>query len=166
MAAGDTATFGHRTPANAIATHEISIVANVCLHGVWVARTQPAFAVEVAIGSAIHGPDNCQAALPVFDGNIRKRPRAIANEGTAIAFITCDFEASPTALRKVLSVIVRFHNASAAAQSVSCTLVDAFGAEVFSANSIKAVDVAAGANAELRWVATLDNGNVTTRRQR
>lgn len=32
---------------------------------------------------------NCQSALPVFDGVIRKRPRAVANEGSQSAFITC-----------------------------------------------------------------------------
>ena len=39
-----------------------------------------------------HGTANCQSALPVFDGNIRKRPAAVANEGTATAFVTCDSE--------------------------------------------------------------------------
>jgi hypothetical protein len=36
------------------------------------------------------GPVNhCQAALPVFDGKIRKRPLAVVNEGDSNAFVTC-----------------------------------------------------------------------------
>lgn len=36
------------------------------------------------------GPVNhCQAALPVFDGKIRKRPLAVVNEGDGNAFVTC-----------------------------------------------------------------------------
>ena len=35
--------------------------------------------------------DRCQPALPTFDGSIRKRPKAVQNEGTSIAFITCGF---------------------------------------------------------------------------
>ncbi|HST45355.1 MAG TPA: hypothetical protein VLK29_09045, partial [Luteimonas sp.] len=31
----------------------------------------------------------CQAALPAYDGLIRKRPVAIRNEGDAAAFVSC-----------------------------------------------------------------------------
>lgn len=33
----------------------------------------------------------CQAALPVYDGQIRKRPKAVQNEGTTPAFVTCSW---------------------------------------------------------------------------
>lgn len=33
----------------------------------------------------------CQPSLPVFDGNIRKRPLAVVNEGASSAFVTCSF---------------------------------------------------------------------------
>lgn len=33
----------------------------------------------------------CQAALPAFEGLIRKRPLAVQNEGAATAFITCSY---------------------------------------------------------------------------
>lgn len=33
----------------------------------------------------------CQSALPVYDGQIRKRPKAIQNEGTVPAFVTCSW---------------------------------------------------------------------------
>lgn len=35
--------------------------------------------------------DICQAALPVYEGLIRKRPLAMTNEGTTTAFVTCSF---------------------------------------------------------------------------
>lgn len=138
-----------------ISTCIICVLASTSLFGM-----APASAVEIAIGSASHGPANCQAALPVYDGNVRKRPKAIANEGTSTAFITCDFEASPSILRKVMTVIVRLHNSTTSTQSVSCTLVDAFGAEVFSVNSLKSVELQAQANGELRWQASTDNANI------
>lgn len=34
----------------------------------------------------------CQGALPVFETQIRKRPLAVQNEGSAPSFITCSFE--------------------------------------------------------------------------
>lgn len=33
----------------------------------------------------------CQSALPVYDGQIRKRPKAVQNEGTTPAFVTCSW---------------------------------------------------------------------------
>lgn len=35
------------------------------------------------------GAGVCQAALPAFEGLVRKRPRAIQNEGNSTAFVTC-----------------------------------------------------------------------------
>lgn len=41
--------------------------------------------------SASQAVNYCQSALPVFDGNIRKRPLAVQNEGTGTAFVTCSY---------------------------------------------------------------------------
>lgn len=55
----------------------------------------------------------CQSALPVYDGQIRKRPKAIQNEGTSPAYVTCSWTAqggfaensgNPTALAMTFSV--------------------------------------------------------------
>lgn len=63
----------------------------------------------------------CKSALPVFDGNIRSRPRGVQNEGSASAFVSCaqqgDFTESPTGVGLYLL------NVGAAPASVSCTLV-------------------------------------------
>lgn len=65
----------------------------------------------------------CQSALPVFDGNIRKRPTAVSNEGSAPAFVSCslysDFNSAPSAGLGLL-----FSNNTGAAAQVNCTLVN------------------------------------------
>lgn len=65
-----------------------------------------ALAAGLIVASAVLAPDMtaaadrqiasqavnyCQSALPVFDGNIRKRPLAVQNEGTGTAFVTCSY---------------------------------------------------------------------------
>jgi len=64
----------------------------------------------------------CQAALPAFEGLIRKRPLAVQNEGTGSAFITCSFtsQTSPSA------VTVWFHSVDGAAHSISCTGISGY----------------------------------------
>ena len=74
-----------------------------------------------------HGTANCQSALPVFDGSIRKRPMALANEGVTTSFVTCDSEninadAETTGFHLVE---IYFRNRSGNdGVAVSCTLVD------------------------------------------
>ena len=72
-----------------------------------------------------HGTAGCQSALPVFDGNIRKRPLAVANEGASSAFLTCDFDDIDNNFGGKEKVGIYFVNQSGAADAtVSCTLVD------------------------------------------
>jgi hypothetical protein len=63
----------------------------------------------------------CNSALPVFDGNIRSRPRGVQNEGSASAFVSCaqqvHFDDSPTQVSLFLL------NVGASPASVGCTLV-------------------------------------------
>lgn len=71
----------------------------------------------------ISGPTNyCQSALPVFDGNIRKRPLAVQNEGAANAFVTCSFAAqADIAGGNLLSVGMVAKNYGAAEATLNCT---------------------------------------------
>ena len=72
-----------------------------------------------------HGTANCQSALPVFDGNIRKRPMALANEGAGNAFVTCDSESISNFATGFSAVAIGFYNRAGAADvEVSCTLVN------------------------------------------
>ncbi len=67
--------------------------------------------------------ETCQAALPAYDGAIRKRPLALVNEGTASAFITCGFSSSDEG-RLTGSLELYLVNTASGYRAVSCTLVD------------------------------------------
>ena len=70
-----------------------------------------------------NGSGVCQAALPNYEGQIRKRPLAIQNEGTANAFISCSpvsFQSAPATTRGYQITVA---NRSDAAVSVTCTAV-------------------------------------------
>jgi len=72
-----------------------------------------------------HGVANCQAALPIFDGNIRKRPLGLSNESTANAFVTCDNDVLKVA-PSISLVEIQFTNRDTVAHQVTCTLVTGF----------------------------------------
>lgn len=122
------------------------------------ATSPGAGAAEVARMSFSHGPGNCQAALPVFDGNIRKRPKAIANEGSSVAFITCDFEAAPEFPGKVELIAVFITNRSNGAALVNCTGVFGVADETYSPSITKSLGLAPGDTEPLAWIAGVDNG--------
>ncbi len=50
-------------------------------------------AVNLARKLMVNASGACQSALPVFDVNIRKRPKAVVNEGDSPAFVTCTYYA-------------------------------------------------------------------------
>lgn len=52
-----------------------------------------AHAVNLARKLMVNASGACQSALPVFDVNIRKRPKAVVNEGDSAAFVTCTYYA-------------------------------------------------------------------------
>ena len=62
---------------------------------------------------------HCQAALPVYDGRIRKRPLAVQNEGSASAYVTCAI-ATPGELR-YLVVFASSHDGGT--HRVECTAI-------------------------------------------
>jgi hypothetical protein len=84
-----------------------------------------ASAVTVSRDYLSHGTASCQSSLPVFDGNIRKRPMAVANEGSTTAFVTCDTESINNAGTGFTAVGVFVKNrAGTAGLTVNCTLVN------------------------------------------
>jgi len=107
-----------------------------------------------------HGTASCQSALPVFDGHIRKRPQAIANEGVATAFITCDSDSIRLGEASFSKVTVYFLNRGSSLVDVSCTLVDGIfndGTDYFPktiANLEPGTDVGG-----LQWTANDNGGN-------
>jgi hypothetical protein len=62
----------------------------------------------------------CQSALPVFDGNVRKRPLAVQNEGTGNAFVTCSFTGQATELADIAVFAINNTDVSV---SLTCTAV-------------------------------------------
>jgi hypothetical protein len=117
-----------------------------------------ASAVTVSRDYASHGTANCQASLPVFDGNLRKRPMGVANEGTTTAFITCDSENIDNLQAGNTQVGVFFRNrAGTAGITVSCTLVNGFfTASKFLPKTSSALAV--GGITGITWTAAGDNG--------
>lgn len=103
--------------------------------------------------------DVCQGALPNFEGALRKRPLAIANEGASPSFVSCSLRTPLSAQENVTGLIVLFTNRAAAAQAFSCTLVEGvaapFGSPVFQP---KATVLPAGAFGALGWDQHGDNG--------
>lgn len=121
------------------------------------AASQDAFAIERL--NLTNGAGSCQGALPNFEGNLRKRPTAIANEGTANAFVSCsitqDFLGNPATYGLLLN-----NNGSAAA-NVSCTLAAGIKINGQQAPTLipKTFSVPAGSFAEVQW-SSEDNGDV------
>lgn len=65
----------------------------------------------------------CQAALPVFDTYLRKRPLAVVNEGSTTTYVTCSYPVGSTAYQ-ISIVYAYFANHSGITKDVNCTLVD------------------------------------------
>ncbi len=65
----------------------------------------------------------CQSALPVFDGQIRKRPLAVQNEGTSAAFVSCSFMDTDRSVNGVTDVYLYADNNTSSSVTVNCTLV-------------------------------------------
>lgn len=72
-----------------------------------------------------NGSADCQSALPVFDGNIRKRPTAISNEGTKSAFVSCSVHNNNNGAVSVVFGVTLTNN-SAADVDVNCSMVNGF----------------------------------------
>jgi len=106
--------------------------------------------------------DVCQPALPAFDGNIRKRPLAMQNEGTSNAFVTCAFGGAFNGVPSQKTLTVGFTNITDTEITVNCTLVDAQAGVINPEFFPKSIDVPPqGAPVTLlQWSAVADNGGV------
>jgi hypothetical protein len=102
----------HTIAAVALATTLASAFAS----GDALALTKPRSFVQNATGA-------CQSALPVFDGQIRKRPLAVQNEGTSAAFVSCSFMDTDRSVNGVTDVYLYADNNTSSPVTVNCTLV-------------------------------------------
>lgn len=126
-----------------------SVAAAVAATGLLAAVAGHAATRTLVFQANASGP--CQAALPAFEGLIRKRPAALQNEGDNVAFITC----SPDTLQNLPSEGDRygmlFRNLTAAPVTVNCTAVFADGAGNAAWSLVKSVAIAANATNQVWW---------------
>ena len=104
-------------------------------------------AIEAANAAAF-----CQGAQPTADSQIRKRPLALRNEGTATAFVSCSIPVNFAGSNFLIDAHVV--NRSANPATVSCTLVDGVVAEVGQTDPSYyplSVDLGPGSGGLLEW---------------
>lgn len=98
---------------------------------------------------------NCHGALPAFEGMLRTRPLAVANEGNATAYVTCGLTMEMAGEVGVQAgsqaVYVLLTNRSATPATVGCTLVEGYGG-TRTASRPKTIQIQPGAYAELAWM--------------
>lgn len=100
----------------------------------------------------------CNGSLPSFEGALRKRPLAIANEGSAPAFVSCSAPNGYNAAEN-RDVVATFVNRGATTATVNCTMVDGLAAEHATLNPElpppgyypKSVDINPGAVGVMLW---------------
>ncbi|MGY0610834.1 hypothetical protein [Luteimonas sp. A501] len=123
--------------------------------------TQQAQALDLLTTTGTGPVGNCQAALPAFEGLIRKRPLAVVNESDAPAFVTCALANEEVSLN-VMSFSTRVSNGSAGPVTVTCTAV--VGDELATASYIpKSITLASGAAGNLTWSGADAGGLLTSK---
>lgn len=114
------------------------------------AAASAAHALDRPILAQANGSGACQAALPNYEGQIRKRPLALQNEGTLAAFVTCSplsLMGNPLHTSGHGLTLVNMTNGEL---QVSCTGVNG---PVFGATYMpKTVVVPANGTAALNWL--------------
>ena len=120
--------------------------------GVCATASLSAMAEPVLRDYTINAAGNCNGALPSFEGALRKRPTAIANEGASSAFVTCSLAGN--FLNDGNNVVVAiFTNNSAAEVSFNCTFVDGYSAGIGGGSVFnpQTVTIAAGMPGAVIW---------------
>jgi hypothetical protein len=99
---------------------------------------------------------NCQAAMPAYEGNVRKRPLSLVNESEATSYVTCALTTEEVSLN-VTGFSTRLSNISSQPRTVSCTAV--VGDELEGASYIvKSITLAPHADGTLAWGTGDNNG--------
>lgn len=103
----------------------------------------------------------CQAALPSFEGLVRKRPLALQNESGSTAFVSCSLVGThfgPGYSARVVDIVFAgLINNTDASIEVTCTLVDGLAKLTPSTFIPQTAIVPANGWVELSWDAA-DNG--------
>src|SRR5690606_34316104 len=96
------------------------------------------------------GAGVCAAALPAFEGLVRKRPRAIQNEGSTNAFVTCAPPQFTEAADPGLGPSIVLVNHGAGAVTVACTGVTEDGDGALAYLPLSGT-VPGGGSTEIQW---------------
>jgi hypothetical protein len=97
----------------------------------------------------------CQAALPAFEGAIRKRPLAVQDEGSSTALVTCGFHGH--ASRQSTQLALGLANTTGERIMVTCTLVHAW-ASFAPQHVTRNFNMGPHSEAGGSWNASIDNG--------
>ncbi|MEP6634166.1 MAG: hypothetical protein ABJA62_08140 [Luteimonas sp.] len=99
--------------------------------------------------------------MPVFASQLRKRPLALQNEGTASAFVNCSLMSTDRSVDGVDAVVVTADNNTAAPIDITCTLVTGLskmGTPQFFPQTITMPPNSGGLTNEFVWSPTLNDG--------
>lgn len=125
------------------------------------AASQGADALDVLSTNGTGPVGNCQAAMPAYEGMIRKRPLAVVNEGEDQVFVTCALTSEEVSLN-LQGFSTRLSNGSGVAATVTCTAV--VGDELATASYIpKSITLAPGSAGNLTWTGADAGGLFTSR---
>jgi hypothetical protein len=103
--------------------------------------------------------DNCNGALPGYEGALRKRPLGILNEGTTNAFVSCGVSINESHNAGINTAAIFLINRGTATQAVTCTFIEGLPPEFGAINPAlppptyrpKAVAVLPGQLVPVQW---------------
>ncbi|MGY1459101.1 MULTISPECIES: hypothetical protein [unclassified Luteimonas] len=147
-----TFTFLTRQP-QGIGFMQLASVTTLFSAALLLASTGDALAADITRFQIRAAVNVCQGSLPSFEGALRKRPLAIANEGTTGAFVGCSLEANNMFNYERTSVAAIFVNRGAAAATVNCTLVNGLLNRLTPTYFPKSATIAPRGEAVLNWSA-------------
>jgi hypothetical protein len=120
--------------------------AGLCVLAVAALHAPTVLAAERTINVSATGI--CDAPLPVFNAELRRRPVAVQNESTRPVFVTCTLPTDREGQSATGKVRVGFR-ASGPAATISCTMVS--GTDAVTYYVVEDVQIAGGGQASVFW---------------
>jgi hypothetical protein len=119
-------------------------------------------AVAIERFDAINATGVCQGSLPNFEGELRKRPTGVANQGDAASFIGCSTMQNFFGVESASQLNVIFTNRTNEEMTISCTMVEGINFVGLFTPVLHPKDFVVPANESFEgsWTAADDNGGV------
>lgn len=118
-------------------------------------------AVSASRNFAQNATGACQAALPAFEGNIRKRLLVVSNDGASTAVVTCSLMGTSQGegdLRSIYYGYVYLDNYNASPVGVTCTLADGYSGTTYAYQAKTSTLAPTSKLNPFLWLASADNG--------